>query len=266
MRPVEVVRKGPPRSNKVRIRWLDGEYEGLEEWVPQLRLVAPWEEAEALLEDERRSEAAMEASEDMYRTVSWQAVEMVFWAVSVEDDIGIGYRAVERELLVIRDLEETAPRLGLRAEDLLAEPHSYVDRFGDYKAPWRVALRVSKHCCERFSQDVLRYVQREEDELREQITTGRYVSRFSDREFGIDRGYAEERPREQEPLFALIREWCGEQAVREFDRVLELRDEVDRLRGLIEDTARWLRDSGHPVKAALVLKQLDRRDTGSGPS
>ena len=55
------------------------------------------------------------------------------FSVSVEDDIG--YRAVERELLVIRDFEETAPRLGLQAEELLAEPHAYVNRFGDYKAP-----------------------------------------------------------------------------------------------------------------------------------
>jgi hypothetical protein len=29
----------------------------------------------------------------------------------VEDDIGIGYRTVERELLVIENLEETAPTL-----------------------------------------------------------------------------------------------------------------------------------------------------------
>jgi hypothetical protein len=26
-----VVKEEPPRSNKVRVRWLDGEYEGLEE-------------------------------------------------------------------------------------------------------------------------------------------------------------------------------------------------------------------------------------------
>jgi polyhydroxyalkanoate synthesis regulator phasin len=266
VRPVEVVRKGPPRSNKVRVRWLDGEYEGLEEWVPQLRLVAPWEEAKALLEDERRSEAAMKASEDTYRTVPWLAVQMVFWAVPLEaDSVGIGYRAAERELLVIRDLEEIAPRMGLRAEELLAQPHAYVDRLGNYKAPWGVALRVAKHCCKRFSQDVLRYVKREEDELREQIATGRYVSRFSDREFGIDRSYAEESLREQEPIFALIRGWCGQEAVEEFDQVAALREEVDRLRAMVEDIARWLRFSGHPVKAALVLKQLDRQSTDSGP-
>ncbi len=47
VRPVEVVKEGPPRSNKVRVRRLDGEYEGLEEWIPKVRLVTPWEEAEA---------------------------------------------------------------------------------------------------------------------------------------------------------------------------------------------------------------------------
>lgn len=28
VRPVEVVKEGPPRSNKVKVRRLDGEYEG----------------------------------------------------------------------------------------------------------------------------------------------------------------------------------------------------------------------------------------------
>lgn len=41
VRPVEVSREGLPRSNKVRVYWLDGEYEGLEEWVPKVRLLVP---------------------------------------------------------------------------------------------------------------------------------------------------------------------------------------------------------------------------------
>ncbi|MDP9437809.1 MAG: hypothetical protein M3P49_03545 [Actinomycetota bacterium] len=47
--------------------------------------------------------------------------------------------------------------------------------------------------------------------------------------------------------------------------MLQLRGEVDRLRGLVEDTARWLRHSGHPVKAALVLKQLDQPGAHHSP-
>lgn len=64
VRPVEITKDGPPRSNKARVRWLDGEYQGLEEWVPKIRLLAPWEEAEALLEDERRMLKAVEVSEE----------------------------------------------------------------------------------------------------------------------------------------------------------------------------------------------------------
>ncbi len=56
----------------------------------------------------------------------------------------------------------------------------------------------------------------------------------------------------------MILEWCGEEAVEEFDRVLALHEEVDRLRALVEDTVRWLRLSGHPVKAALLAKELNK--------
>lgn len=61
VRPVEVVKEGPPRSRKVRIRWLDGEYEGLDEWAPKERLVAPWWDAEAFLQDENCQLRALEA-------------------------------------------------------------------------------------------------------------------------------------------------------------------------------------------------------------
>jgi hypothetical protein len=69
-RPVELVKDGPPHSQKAKVRWLDGEYEGLEEWVPKVRLVVPWDEKEALLEDERRMFAALEASGDVYGTTT----------------------------------------------------------------------------------------------------------------------------------------------------------------------------------------------------
>jgi hypothetical protein len=81
VRPVETVKEGPHGSQKVRIRWLAGEYEGMEEWVPKVRLVAPWEQAEALLADERRTFAALEASGDVYGTVAYRAVETVFFVL-----------------------------------------------------------------------------------------------------------------------------------------------------------------------------------------
>jgi len=81
VRPVEVVKEGPSRSNKAKVRWLNGEYEGLEEWIPKVRLVAPWEEAEALLEDERRMFEALDATGEVYGTVPYKAVRTVFFSL-----------------------------------------------------------------------------------------------------------------------------------------------------------------------------------------
>jgi hypothetical protein len=96
VRPVKVAKEGPPRSNKARVRWLDGEYEGLEEWVPKMRLLAPWEEAEALLEDERRMLAAVEASgEDASDEVKWEAVGKIFGTLcrisDPSEEVFLGY-------------------------------------------------------------------------------------------------------------------------------------------------------------------------------
>jgi hypothetical protein len=270
VRPVEVVKEGPPRSNKAKVRRLDGEYEGLEEWVPKGRLIAPWEEVEALLEDERRMFGALDATGDVYDTLPYKAVRTVFFALPPGeggDDVFFGHKVIESELLNIEDLDAVERRLGLPAQELLAEPHSYVDRYGEYKAPFEVAVKVAKHCCRTFTQDILRYVQAEEDALKEAVVSGYYT--FPDRRyrswrdkdgFEILRTRAEEWLAEQKPIFALIREWCGEGAVDEFRQVLELREEVDRLRDLLTDTVRWLRDAGHPVKAALLQKQINRSD------
>jgi hypothetical protein len=68
----------------------------------------------------------------------------------------------------------------------------------------------------------------------------------------------EERLRELEPVHAFIRRWCGQEADEEFDQVLALQGEVDRLRNLVQETAWWLKHNGHPVKAGLLRKELGR--------
>jgi len=55
-----------------------------------------------------------------------------------------------------------------------------------------------------------------------------------------------------------LRQWCGQGAREEFDQVLALREEVDRLRDLLQHTAWWLKHNGHPVKAGLLRKDLGR--------
>jgi hypothetical protein len=40
--------------------------------------------------------------------------------------------------------------------------------------------------------------------------------------------------------------------------VLTLREEVDRLRTLVQEIAGWLNHNGHPVKAGLLRKELGK--------
>ena len=81
----------------------------------------------------------------------------MLWALPFEPRAGeefyLDCKAIERELLVIENLNATAAQLGLDVEDMLAKAYSYVDRFGHYKAPFGVAVEVAKHCCGRFARN-----------------------------------------------------------------------------------------------------------------
>jgi hypothetical protein len=125
---------------------------------------------------------------------------------------------------------------------------------------------VAKHCCRRFPHEVLGRVEEDEDELCQELASGNLDVRES---WWIDntrhRECAEERLREIEPVHALIREWCGQEASGAFDEVLALREEVDRLHNLVQETAWWLKLNGHPVKAGLLwvygrIPKADRQD------
>jgi hypothetical protein len=101
-------------------------------------------------------------------------------------------------------------------------------------------------------------IQAEEDAQRESIISGYYISPFwKNSEYEVDPARAEKRLREEQPVYALVREWCGVETVAEFDQVRDLRGEVERLRGLVKSTASWLREAGHPQKAARLLKELN---------
>jgi hypothetical protein len=51
--------------------------------------------------------------------------------------------------------------------------------------------------------------------------------------------------------------------MEEFREVMALRQEVDRLQGIIKDLASWPKNAGHPQKAAQVRKQPGRTDEGA---
>ncbi len=254
---VEVLQFGPPKSKKVHIRLLAGEYAGLDIWAPKGRLLVPWEEADAYLNDERRYEAAVAASRHVFDTIEYVAAREVLYAYPRPDGILIGYDSANAGVVTIANLESVCRDLSLEREELFANPLAYVDRSGEYMGPWPVALRLACRVAEVYPEVVLDHVLKHERELEEAATWGKEIQwgRQDQPVYVPAERYVEELHRQQ-PIFALVRTWCSQEAMTRFDEAAALRSEVERLRALVLEAARWLKDSGHPNVARRLRKEV----------
>jgi hypothetical protein len=257
VKPVEFVREGPPRSAKARIRWLDGEYQGLEQWVPRVRLLCDWKDVDALLSDERNLEAAVDAAGAPERTLAYKAAEAVFTAVSPDERVMFGWRAQERALIRMEDPERAAEEFGLTVRALLQQPLAFIDRFGVYRAPFDAGEWLAQYFCTTRPERVLRALDAEERALREAVISHYYVAPPpSTFEYEMTTERAEEQLSEHLQLSGLIRRWCGETAVSHFDEMQAVKDEVERLRNVIKAAGQWLLSSGQEYRGRSLLREI----------
>src|SRR5581483_4391071 len=80
IRKAELLQFSPKQRMKVRVRWLDGEFTGLDEWVPRVRLRFPWDERDEWLREERALDAVIDASEGVEGADWYEAANMLFRA------------------------------------------------------------------------------------------------------------------------------------------------------------------------------------------
>jgi len=262
--PVEVLKLGPtPRSGKVRVRWPGGEWEGLDVWVPHRRLVVPWADVDAFLEDERRTVAVLEATGETVDAVEHEAVDRVFEAAGVvvsadHQQLSTGLHAYDDLLLTIPAFAATAAACGLDAAALAAEPHAFVDRTGTYWAPFAAARELAQTLGRRHGRAILEDLRDQEDALRQATVSGLYLPRHSRwRDPSISPEYAAGWLRTDEPVSARVAAWCGGPTREDFDRERAFRAEIARLRALVTSTAAFLEANGHPWKAKLIQQALN---------
>lgn len=255
--PVDILQFGPPKSRKVRVRLIDGEYEGLDRWVSGDRLRVRWEDADAFLDDERRYHAARFASRHAERLLEFRAACAVIGCDPYPDSILFGWSGKEAGTVEIADLDLVCRFLGEHREELLAEPLAFIDRHGVYVGPWPIALRLAKRTAVVFPDLVLDYIRQEERQLQDLATNGKYVQapHSTYERFIPPERYAPDL-HEAEPVFALVREWCGVEKASTFAEAEALRAEVERLRGLVLEAANWLKRAGHPVIASRMLRDI----------
>ena len=222
MIPTEILQFGPPRSQKVRVAMRGGEYSGLDMWVPKVRLRVLWAESEEWLRDEHLMEAALAESADAWGTLEYEAAMLTLAACPIED-MYIGWGGREAGTIRIETLNETAATLGLNPQTLLGEPLAFVDRNGEYVGPWAVAQQIVRSVATRYPKQVLAAVGKEEQQLREEAKHGKYI------DWGKGALPSQVPPErcaeyllEREPVFALVREWCGAEAGHPFDELVEL--------------------------------------------
>ena len=203
---VKVELMGPLRSGKARVRWLEGEREGLDEWLATRCLICPWGERKKYLRDEERA-AALRAASDEVDDVVQEAASAVFESTGEPNGL---WR-------VWSDPPERVYRLWSRARldgDPLDEPLAYVDRHGHAHLSMTTALCWAKAFAAAEPETVALYLDGEERQL---LAEG----------WQPGRRFSHQYLQEIRPGYALVRDWAA-QPQRDL-----LRKEVERLQGLV---------------------------------
>lgn len=252
---VEVLKMGTGKPARVRVRFLDEDHEGRLEWVPPARLKVLWVDVEAWLARERRWNRVIEASYHVRDEPEEDAAIIVFEQLIDHEVAHFGFNRTAGVLLV-KDLGALTTQLDLDPSDITSESFAFVDDDGVLVAPWACMEAVARRAAERNQEKLLRYVERQEEEQRQEALHGKhYRSRGGDGWY-IEPEHCAETAEEFRPTYDLLREWCGTEARERFDELKALRDEVARLGQLVESALGELRQAGAAVAADRLERDL----------
>ncbi len=164
--------------------------------------------------------------------------------------------------VTILDVEGLAAFLGLEPGELRQDPLSFVEE-GTLVAPWSTILLIAARASERDPEPILRYVEREEAEARDEALHGRYYEWRGQPLQHISAEVCQEADAKRgAPLRATLRSWCRVEAVGRWDEAKALREEVVRLNGLLDKAVEGLSRAG----ASRAAKAIERERRPSGGS
>ena len=261
---VVVVRFGVKTPRRVRVRFVDDEFEGREDWVPPARLKAPWQEVDAFIARERRWEAVVSASPE-YDAPDESAASIVFDLLIDSGLATLGYNA-ERGVIRIHDVDGLATYLDLDPAEQRADAVSFEEE-GDLVAPWPITITVAKRAAERDPHTILRYVEHEEADARREAVFGRaYPKRGKSKAWEVSPEICAQVDEEHgKPVRAVLRDWCGVEPVELRSELAEVRKETARLGALAESALDALRRSGQVREANRLEREFGTAQEDARP-
>lgn len=249
--PAKVLQFGPETAkHKVRVKYLDGEYSGLDEWVPKTRLVVPWESHDSWWEDELNQLAALELGGPANDN-EFSAVMHVFAVYRGESVFTIGFNRQEHGLLEIHDEEAAIEALEGSGVVLEGLPGFYRNRWGDIRASWHASLQIAKQLCKKFTEEIATATKLELRGYEKATVHGRHYGRTY-----IDPETAQWSLEHERPMLEMVLSWCEVDDVERIDREQMLQDEVQRLRGVLQEVVTRYRNDGHPHLASNLEKRI----------
>ena len=259
---VVVLRIGVKTPKRVLIRFVDDEFEGQQDWVPPARLKVLWPEVEAFRDREARWAGVLVASSALDSPAE-TAVSVVFDVLIDPAVARLGFNGTNCTI-AIPDVEGLAAYLDLGPEELRADPSSF-EEDGNLIAPWPTACLVAKRAVERDPEVVLRHVEREEAEARRDAIFGRhYPGRGKNDGWSVTPEICAQVDEEHgRPVRAILRDWCGADAVGVRSELSELRKEVLRLTQLVESSVETLRQAGVRREADRIEGEMAGRSAAS---
>ena len=231
----------PPRKGhtKVKVRYVEGDLAGLEEFVHMTHLRCRWKDWKKVEQDEAKEAAFLDymADQPEFEKVVAQAASAVLLS-SGEDLMVDDYRDFTRVYgSQVSGLERVADRAGLAERPWRNWP-CFRNRTGDIYMPNQLLLDVAMAFAQAEPEAVHLYLDNEEQEK-------------------LGRGYASGEHFwhkwviEQKPAWALARAWATKEGARD-----HLKDELGRLQQLVREAVRALRAAGDDRTAGRLERAL----------
>ncbi|MFF5018659.1 PE-PGRS family protein [Streptomyces sp. NPDC001165] len=248
VRQVEIVRVGGPgRSGWIHVRFLEGDSNGLQEWVNPGSLVAPWADINTFLADDRAESALAEASRHVRGSTEFEAARMILGFVRPKNRLRLRRGVADAGVLELSRLDDTAPLIGTDVAELRADAMLYQKSDGMCLTGWPVTERIARQVAGGLADEILPEVDRKQQAIEQERAQSSWYSysRRDDRKLDADAA-----------VLRTVRAWCGEDKADRYDELVALRAEVIRLGELVEKAVKALRDRGHGVIASTIQRDL----------